>query len=463
MCQPEPALPPLPAALCAHLRDDAARYRDDAAGTPGAPPRGVLAPRSAEEAAEILRLLQEAGLAAVVQGGRTGLSGGARVQPGELVLSTERLTAPPTIDPVAGTMTVGAGVVLEAAQQAARAAGLYLAADLGARGSATLGGMAATNAGGPLALRYGTFRQQVLGVEGVLPDGTIVRRLGGLYKDNSGLDLSQYLVGSEGILGLVTRLVLRLHPAPVARRVAVCTLEGAAEALALLPALRAGLGPDLQACELMIDPLLTETCAARGLRPPFADPAPAALLIEVAGADPEACGARLEAVLETALEAGRIRDAVLSASEAECLRLWGLREGCSQFLFQNAGPITSLDLSLPLAAIPAFLAEAEDLCAGRARPYVFGHLGDGNLHYVLACPPEAAPTDEIFALTARHGGAITAEHGIGADKLRWLPLCRDEAEIAAMGRLKRAVDPGWILNPGRILSRPCPQTPEARP
>lgn len=463
LCQPAPAPPPLPQGLMAHVIADAPRYRDDAAGTPGVAPRAVLAPRTAEDASAILRVLQSAGLAAVVQGGRTGLSGGARVQAGELVISTERLTDPPLIDPVAGTMTVGAGVALETAQQAARSQGLYLAADLGARGSATVGGMAATNAGGPLALRYGTFRQQVLGVEAVLPDGTLVRRLGGLAKDNSGLDLSQYLIGAEGVLGLITRLVLRLHPAPVGRRVAVCALDGAAQALDLLPVLRAGLGPLLQACELMIDPLLAETCAARGLRPPFATPSPASLLIEVAGPDPEADGARLETVLATALEAGRIRDAVLSASEADCLRLWALREGCSLFLFENAGPITSLDLSLPLAAIPAFLADAAQICAGRARPYVFGHLGDGNLHYILACPQDQAPTTEIFALTARHGGVITAEHGIGLDKVRWLPLCRDADEIAAMARLKAAVDPGWVLNGGRVFPRPTPLPMETWP
>ncbi|WP_323039177.1 FAD-binding oxidoreductase [Gemmobacter sp.] len=452
MSQPAPTLPP---ALLAHQLADAPRYRDDAAGKPGAAPLAVLAPRSAQDAAAILRALQSAGLAAVVQGGRTGLSGGARVQPGEVVLSTERLTAPPVVDPVAATMTLGAGVPLETAQQAARDHGLYLAADLGARGSATVGGMAATNAGGPLALRYGTFRQQVLGLEAVLPDGTIVSRLGGLAKDNSGLDLSQYLIGSEGVLGLITRLVLRLHPAPTARRVAVCALEGAAQALALLPVLRAGLGPLLQACELIIDPLLSETCARRGLRYPFATPAAAVLLVEVAGPDPAADAARLETVLGAALETGQIADAVLSASEADCLRLWALRDGCSHYLIENAGPLTSLDLSLPLPAIPAFLDQAAALCAGRARPYVFGHLGDGNLHYILACPPDDALTTQVFALTARHGGVITAEHGIGLDKVRWLPLCRDAAEIAAMARIKGAIDPGFILNPGRIFGTPA--------
>ncbi len=443
----------LPEALLAFQAPVEPRYGDDAAGMPGKRPRAVLVPRTAEECALILRVLQQAGLPVVVQGGRTGLSGGARVREGEIVLSTERLNEAPVIDPVAATLTAGAGTALETAQGAARDAGFFLAADLGARGSATLGGMAATNAGGPLALRYGTFRQQVAGIEAVLADGLVIRRMGGLAKDNSGLDLGQMLIGSEGVLGVITRLVLRLHPAPVSRRVAVCALGSVEAAVALLPLLRAGLGPCLQACELIVDPLLSEACAARGLRYPFAAPAPAALLIEIVEMDARGEGERLETVLGEALAQGRIGDAVLSASEADCLRLWSLREGCSHYLIENAGPITSLDLSLPIAAIARFLPEAEALCASRARPLVFGHLGDGNLHYILAGEPDHALVGEVFALTARHGGVITAEHGIGQDKVEWLPLCRGADEIAAMARLKAAFDPGWILNDGRVFTR----------
>lgn len=448
MRQPEPAAAAIPDALLAFQVPAAPRYRDDAAGKPGAEPRAVLAPRTTDDCALILRGLQAAGLRAAVQGGRTGLSGGARVRPGEIVLSTEKLIAPPVIDPIAATLAAGAGTALETAQMVAREAGLFLAADLGARGSATLGGMASTNAGGPLALRYGTFRQQVLGLEAVLADGSVVRRMGGLAKDNSGLDLSQLLIGSEGTLGVITQLVLRLHPAPLARRVAFCALTSVEAALALLPILRAELGPSLHACELMVDPLLTEACAARGLRQPFSSPA--ALLIEVT--DP-ADGERFEAVLGKALADGYISDAVLSASEADCRAFWALREGCSHYLIDNAGPITSLDLSLPIAAIARFLPEAEAICAGRARPLVFGHLGDGNLHYILAGKPDHALVGEIFALTAAHGGAITAEHGIGQDKVEWLPLCREADEIRAMARLKAALDPGWILNDGRVFTR----------
>lgn len=443
----------LPEPLRRFAVGNAPNYRDDGARVPGAEPVAVLAPRSAAECAEILLALQKARLPAVVQGGRTGLSGGARVRAGEVVISLERLNQPPEVDPVAGTLIAGAGVALAVAQEAAAGQGLYLAADLGARGSATLGGMAATNAGGPLALRYGTFRKQVLGLEAVLADGTIVRRLGGLVKDNSGYDLSQFLIGTEGTLGIITRLALRLHPAPRGRRVAVCALADVEAALRLLPALRAGLGPRLHACELILEPLLRSTCDSQSLRYPFERGAGAALLVEVAGDDPEADGARLEGVLAEALGAGLVSDAVLSQSETDCQRFWALRDGCSHHLMQLGGT-TGLDISLPIPAIPAFLTEAEGLLAGRIKPLVFGHLGDGNLHYILPGRHGAEVLTPLFTLLARHGGVITAEHGVGVDKVEYLPLCRPDAELAAMARLKAAVDPGWILNPGRVIPAP---------
>ncbi len=447
----------LPEALTRFALPAAPKYRDDAAGLPGAAPLAVLAPRTAEDCVAILLALQAAGRPCVVQGGRTGLSGGARIRAGETVISLERMTAVERVDPVAGLMIAGAGVALEQAQQAAAAAGLFLAADLGARGSATLGGMAATNAGGPLALRYGSFRQQVLGIEAVLADGTVIRRLGGLMKDNSGYDLSQILIGTEGTLGIITRLALRLHPAPAGRRVALCALAGVGDALGLLPDLRAGLGAALQACELIVAPLLDEACASGQLRYPFADPAAAVLLIEVAGPDPAAEGDRLEALLARAVAAGRVADAVLSQSEADCRRLWALREACSHHLLRLPAT-TGLDISLPIPAIPGFLAEAGGLLAGRAAPAVFGHLGDGNLHYILPGRQGPEVLVSLFDLLARHGGVITAEHGIGLDKVAYLPSCRPPGEIAAMARLKAAVDPGWILNPGRVI--PVPAEPQ---
>lgn len=446
-----------------HLQVDCApKYRDDASGTPGATPLAVLAPRSAEDCAQILTVLQQIGQPCVVQGGRTGLSGGARVRPDEIVLSLERLTQEPEIDTIAGVMIVGAGVALETAQQAAAEQGLYLAADLGARGSATLGGMAATNAGGPLALRYGTFRHQVLGLEAVLADGTIIRRLKGLAKDNSGYDLSQFLIGTEGTLAVITRLALRLHPAPKGRRVALCALSGIDSALTLLPMLRAGLGPVLNACELIVEPLLRAACTSQGLRHPFQTACDAVLLVEVAGPEPDAEGARLEAVLTAALEAGLLQDAVLSASDTDCIQLWALREGCSHHLL-GLPAITSLDLSLPIPAIPAFLTDASALLESCDPAFVFGHLGDGNLHYILQGHLKADVLVPLFELLARHGGVVTAEHGIGLDKVDYLPLCRDHAELDAMSRLKAAVDPGCILNPGRVIpARPPQRRPKSK-
>lgn len=439
--------------LAARLRRPATpQYRDDQAGLGGAEPIAVYAPRDAAETAAVLRACRAEGQKLVVQGGRTGLAGGARVLPGEAVLSLERCTFAPEVDPVAATMIVGAGVTLETAQAAARDAGLFLAADLGARGSAQIGGLIATNAGGPLALRYGTFRQQVLGLEAVLPDGRLIRRLSGLAKDNSGYDLSQLLIGSEGTLGVITRACLRLHPQPLSRRVALCALARLDDALPLLQRLRCELGPLLAACELIVEPLLSAACAARGLRHPL--PGAAALvLIETAGMSPEADDARLEDTLGALLAEGIATDAVLSQSERESAGLWALREGCSHYLFE-IGPITSLDLSLPIPAIPRFVAEGAALLAQIApdtRAHAFGHLGDGNLHYVLTGHQPEPVLRAVFALTAGMGGAITAEHGIGLDKVAFLPLCRPPDEIAAMRAIKAALDPDTLLNPGRIL------------
>lgn len=447
--------PELPEELRPFLRPNVPKYRDDLAGQPGAAPLAVLAPRTAQDCKVIFAALRQAGLRAVIQGGRTGLSGGARVQPGEVVISSELLTAPPHIDPIAATMVVGAGVVLEVAQNAASQAGLSLAADLGGRGSATLGGMAATNAGGPLALRYGSFRQQVLGVEAVLADGTIIHRLAGLSKDNSGFDLSQLMIGTEGCLGIITRLTLRLQPALPARQVALCALPSVQSALELLPQLRQKLGASLQACELILDPLLGEACASRGLLPPFQAPAAAAVLIEVSGQDTAALATAVEGTVMQALEAGLIEDAVLAHSERDCQRLWALREGCSHHLFALPAT-TSLDLSLPIAAIPAFLSAAEAALPAGIAARVFGHLGDGNLHYVLLASVDDQVLRPLFTLLARHGGVISAEHGIGLDKVGYLPLSRSADELAAMTRLKTAFDPQFLLNAGRVIPAPQP-------
>ncbi|MEO9340759.1 FAD-binding oxidoreductase [Mesorhizobium sp. SB112] len=433
---------------------NAERYYDDFAGVRGHDPCVIYAPRNSEECAEILRTLSAARQACVVQGGRTGLAGGARTQKGEVVLSTERLRKSVEIDEKSGVMRVGAGNTLEEAQDAATEAGWMLGADLGARGSATIGGMIATNAGGPLAVRYGTFRQQVLGVEAVLADGTIIDRMTGLWKDNTGYNFPQILMGSEGTLGIITAAVLRLH-APMHQQVAaLCTCEHIDAALEFLPRVKRRFGPLLQACEFMIAPLLEMSASCRAVEFPFANSASCYLLIEIGSSLEFDLQEVLYDTLSGGLEDGLLTDVIISQSEKDRLDFWQFREGCNEALDRQCAPLTSLDLSLPVSAIPEFLAKASAMVGPDKSAHAFGHLGDGNIHYIVSGPRQQDLVEPLFQLTRKLGGAISAEHGIGVDKARYLHICRSAEEIAAMRRIKDALDPYGILNPGRILQLP---------
>ncbi|MGN6536817.1 MAG: FAD-binding oxidoreductase, partial [Mesorhizobium sp.] len=319
----------------------AERYRDDAAGERGDEPLAIYAPRNILECAVLLDGLNRLGQPCVIQGGRTGLSGGARVRHGEVVLSTERMHHPPVVDEAAGTMRVGAAVTLEEAQNAARDRGWLLAADLGARGSATIGGLIATNAGGPLAIRYGTFRAQVLGIEAVLADGTIIDRMHGLWKDNTGYNLSQMIIGSEGTLAVVTAAMLRLNPPALLQSAALCACGSVEAALAALPLLKKRLGATLQACDFVVSPLLEMSAALRKERLPFDRKAPVYLLIEVASSLQINLQLHLEEALAEALEKELVVDALISQSEQDRLNFWRLRDGCNDVLDRNCAPIVS--------------------------------------------------------------------------------------------------------------------------
>lgn len=441
-----------PGALLAGEAVDA-RYGDDLSGMPGVVPELVLRPRDTAGVAEAMKACAAAGQKLVVQGGRTGLCGGARALPGEVVLSLERMTRVERVEPMAATVVAEAGAPLQAVQEAADAAGLCFGVDIGARGTATIGGNVATNAGGIRVLRYGTFRAQVLGLEAVLADGSVLSSMKGLAKDNSGYDLAHLFVGSEGTLGVVTRACLRLHPKPATQAAAWCAMPSLDAALALLRLLRARLGNLLGGFEILFEPLVGDMAAGLGIAPPLPLASPVHVLTDIqglaSGADEEA----FSAVLAEALEAGLARDVVLSQSQREYQSLWALRDDCNRYLF-SLPPMVGLDVSVPLPRMAAFLAEAE----GKARRidpacliYVFGHLGDGNLHYMVATESPEAVTKALFECLAGHGGAITAEHGVGLDKKAYLPLVRSPAEIAAMRRLKAAFDPGNILNPGRVF------------
>jgi FAD/FMN-containing dehydrogenase len=328
-----------------------------------------------------------------------------------------------------------------------------LGVDIAARGSCTIGGNVATNAGGIRVLRYGMFRAQVAGLEAVLADGTVLSSLSGLPKDNAGYDLKQIFIGSEGTLGVVTRACLRLHPVAPGSCLALAAVASPQAALEALMRLRDAFGPGLTAFE-MIDGVLHDAVAAWGpARSPIASGAPLYALIEIQGHDPDADRARVETALSRAIEDGLLAQTLIAASGREATAFWGLRERAGAYLATACGPTQGHDIAVAIDRQPEFLARAETAIAAidpGARILVFGHFGDGNLHYIV----ESADTriaEAVYALVADMDGSVAAEHGIGLDKKSRLPLSRSAAEISVMRRLKRALDPHGILNPGRVF------------
>ncbi len=410
----------------------------------------VVRPGSTEEVGAVVRACAQHGVPLVPQGGNTGMVGAAVPRDGEIVVSLARLTDLEPVDPLARQVECGAGVPLEQVQRHARAAGLDLPVDFPSRGTATVGGMIATNAGGALAARYGMTRAWVAGVEAVLADGSIVRRLGGLLKDNAGYDLTGLLVGSEGTLGIVTRARLRLAPLLPARAVALLGLDSMEDALALLAVLRER-APSLQAADYLHGPGMELVCAHRGFAEPFRERYDTYVVAECAAAtDPT------DELVEAAAAAEElVRDAAVASDAAGREALWAYREAHNESINARGVP-HKLDVTVPLASVPAFERDVSREVAARwpgAEPFLYGHLGDGNVHVnVLGPPPEDEDVDDlVLRLVARYGGSISAEHGVGVAKVRWLGLTRSEAEIAALRAIKRALDPQGILSPGRLL------------
>jgi FAD/FMN-containing dehydrogenase len=403
--------------------------------------RAVVRPGSPGEVAAVLAACAAVGVPVVPQGGNTGLVGGgvpAGVD-GAVVLSTRRLTG---LSPVAadGTVIAGAGATIAAVQAHAAAAGWQFGMDWAARDSATVGGAIATNAGGLRVLRWGPARAQLVGAEVALAGGALLSRVAGPVKDSSGYDLSGLLCGSEGTLGVLTRVRLRLvPPLPAGRSVALVGVPGVAAAVELLGAVRRA-GADLAAAELIGDTAL----GVLDLPPPLPDRWPVYVLVEVVGSADDLAG-----MLAPALDEG---DAVLAAEPGDRARLWRYREDVTESI-SRAGVPVKLDVSVPLhrlaevwAALPA---------AAGARTVLFGHLAEGNVHVNLldlAPAEEDAAVDRVLRLVAGAGGSISAEHGIGRAKAPWLPLTRSPAELAAMRAVKNALDPTGILNPGVMLT-----------
>ena len=435
------------------------RHRNDWSGLPPSTPLAIVWPRDPGEVAAILRLCSANRQKVVPQGGLTGLCGGARAAPDELALSLDRLAGIEEVDADAATITVRAGTTLQQVQEAAAGAGLMLPLDLGARGSCAIGGNIATNAGGNRVIRYGMTRELVLGLEAVLPDGTVLSGLNKMLKNNAGFDLKQLFVGSEGTLGVVTRAVLRLFPQPACTMAALCGLRDYAAVVRLLRAARAGLGPILSAFEVMWDDYHDIiTTRVRGIRAPLGSPHPLYVLVEAQGSDDAADPPRFERWLERMLEDGVIADAAVAQSVAEVQAFWALRDAAAEF-GPVVGPHVSYDIGLPVASMADYRAACRRALEARfpgIAAVFYGHVGDGNLHIMVHVPGEAAqPKDELDRLiydeVQRHGGTVSAEHGIGTRKKPWLRHARTGEEVALMRTLKQALDPLGILNPGKVI------------
>ncbi len=443
----------------AHGDEVEARYCTDWSGATGPRPKIVARPASTEEVSTVMRLCSEAQQPVIVQGGRTGVVAGAVPREGELVLSLERLNAIEALDAPTATLTVQAGAILQEVQEHVEAHGFMFPLDLGSRGSCTIGGNIATNAGGNRVIRFGMMRELVVGVEAVLADGTIIPAARRMLKDNAGYDLKQLFIGSEGTLGVVTRAVLRLYPLCPNTNVAFCATETYEQALALLVMMRAKLGGALSAFELMWPNFYREVLEATGLRAPLQPGLGYYALIE-AQASSATDAALLEQALASAAETGIIVDAVVSQSAAAARAFWSVRDGVAS-AYQALAPCHSYDIGLENFRIGDFAAQAETEIKTRwprARMLTFGHIGDGNLHLLVSLGADDTQASKfeidtlIYDLVQHYQGSISAEHGIGQLKAPYLHHSRSEAEINLMHTMKRALDPTAILAPGRLTT-----------
>ena len=425
----------------------------------------VIRPGDTAETAAVMSALAAARVPVVPQGGNTGLVGGSVPLAGEAVLSMRRLNICEPVDELASQVTLGAGVTLADAQAHAAASGLSVGVDLAARDSATIGGMVATNAGGINVLRYGAMRAQVVGIEAVLADGTVVSHLAGLEKDNTGYDLGSLLAGSEGTLGIITRVRLRLHPTQPERATALLAFETAADAVSAAAALRRGVA-SLHALEAVFEGAMALVSRHLGVAPPVGrlggdshrsppieDGGGAWLIAEAAArTDPsDELGAAVEELADLVV------DAAVALDPAARQRLWAFRENVTEAI-SAAGMPHKLDVTLPAACLAEFVDGVPDVVRATdpdAQPLLFGHLGDGNVHVNVLGPGGAEPADEVDDAVLRYvaelGGSISAEHGIGTAKLSQLHLNRSEAELAAFSAIKRALDPVGLLNPNVLL------------
>lgn len=439
--------------------DVGARYYTDPRGTGDVQPALVLRPSTTRELSDIMKLCHAASQPVVAQGGMTGLVNGGKPLGKEIPISFERMNRIEELDSKTNTMTVQCGAPLQVIQDCADQHDLFFPLDLGSRGSCTIGGNLSTNAGGNRVIRYGMARELVLGVEAVLSDGTIVSSMNKFVKNNAGYDLKQLFIGSEGTLGLITRATLRLHRKPRSQIVGFCAAPGFDAVVGFMHHMQSAMGGNLSAFEVMwtstYQAIIDNVPTAKA---PLSRDYPFYILVEVMGGRPEHDQELFESSLNEALETGFIVDAIISKSQSDVDDFWRVRDSMAEAMAKQQTPV-GFDISLSIGDMEVFAAEIEKRLAASckgARHFIGGHLGDGNLHLVVAAgssnpQPREQIESLVYELTGELKGSISAEHGIGIMKRAHLHQCRNPAELALMRTLKRSLDPKCLLNPGRIF------------
>jgi len=446
--------------------DPGSHYIRDWTGEADGDPSFVARPRNVEEVVQLVRHCAASGLAIVPQGGHTGLVEGAsaRIEGGHVLVSLERMNRIRAIDPLNFSVEVEAGCVLEVLHQAVEAEDLMFPLSLGAKGSCQIGGNVATNAGGINVLRYGMMRDLVLGLEVVLPDGRVWNGLKTLRKDNTGYDLKQLFLGSEGTLGIVTAATLKLFPRPSHIETMFLAVESASDAIRLFAAARRHLADLLSAFELISDRSVEMALTMPDLVNPLATAAPYYVLLEASLSGPLDLEALVGSFLEFALEEGMILDGVRASSVAQAQKIWAIREGVVEAQVKH-GTYLRTDVSVPISEVAVCIDEVEAALAGAVGDGVvltYGHIGDGNMHFVVMPPRDMAEGPErrawikaseavIFEIVDRRGGSISAEHGIGRVKRSAFETRASATQMELLRAIKSAIDPHKLMNPGAIF------------
>ena len=419
--------------------------------------KAIVRPKNTAEVSAVLKLCNEIGQKIVAHGGLTGLVEGAITSKDDLILSLERMTEIESIDPVNRTMTVQAGVLLQSVQEAAEQVGLFYPLDLGARGSCTMGGNIATNAGGNRVIRYGMTRDMVLGTEAVLADGSVVSSMNEMIKNNAGFDLKQLFIGTEGSLGVVTRAVLRLREQPRSQETVFAAVNEFRQLPKLLKLMDARLGGTLAAFEVLWNDFYRLVTTPPALQePPLSQDYPYYVLIEALGGDPDGDKERLENALHDAHESGLVAESVVAQGESHRRRIWAMRDDVEQTTrFQ---PNYIFDVSLPIPNMENYVSTVRtglETTFEEFTMFTFGHMGDGNLHFAISAGNDHSthPAVEkcVYEPLRDIGGSVSAEHGVGLEKKPYLDISRNGIELDLMRTLKRTLDPNGILNPGKIF------------